>query len=178
MLGRDVGNGRGRPPERRCEVPGAFDSFADCCSSSPFAYIKLEAEEIVPCFERGPSTSDEFVDRASEAWKNRGEFAARSLNEFCREPCDPSAVNVFARRLLGWSPFTPRAGLRSVRRGALRPRPTVGWAYETCEDGAGGVFVGEENARSRRVLRGPDRGVMLALRKVGVAEGSSLQGVE
>lgn len=41
------------------------------------------------------------------------------------------------------------------------------------------MFVGDEMAASRRVLRDPDRGVTLALRKVGgTAEISSLVGVE
>lgn len=55
----------------------------------------------------------------------------------------------------------------------------MGCENGVCGDGAGGVFVGEANAVSRRVVREPDRGVTLALRKVaGTAVISSLVGVE
>lgn len=108
-----------------------------------------------------------------------GDPAAGSVKEFGRESGCPSAVRVFARKLLFCSGLTPRAGLRSVRRVPWRPRPTFGCEYGVCGEATGGVFVGEGKAASRRVFRDPDRGVTLALRKVGgMAEISSLVGVE
>lgn len=151
--------------------------------------MKLETGDVLPWLcpwtwpgpflGRVVSKSEEVVERASEAWKNMGEAAAMSENELERETCCPSAVRVFARKLLDCSAFTTRAGLRSVRRAPWSPSPTVGWEYGVWGDGAGGVFVGEGNEVSRRVVREPDRGVTLVLRKVGgTAVISSLVGVE
>lgn len=133
-----AGVGRGSPPERRLPVLKKYESSTACRSWSPFAYIKLEAGDILPwavdctgpCpgpgLGRDVSKSEEAVDRASEAWKNIGEAAAMSEKELGRETCDPSAVKVLARKLLDCSGFTPRAGLRSVLRAPWSPRPTVG----------------------------------------------------
>lgn len=87
--------------------------------------MKLEAGDVFPGADacRGPcpclgrdASRSEVVARASEAWKNIGELDAMSEKELGRETCDPSAVKVFARKLLDCSGFTPRAGLRSVLR--------------------------------------------------------------
>lgn len=80
-----VSGGRENPPERRLTVEEKGISSDDCCSLSPLAYTKLEAGDIFPGLGRGGSTSEEVVDRASEAWKNLGEAEAKSLNEFARE---------------------------------------------------------------------------------------------
>lgn len=177
--GLPTSGGRENPPERRLAVEERGISSDGCRSFSPFAYTKLEAGDIFPGLGREGSTSEEAFDRASEAWKNLGEAETRSLNEFARVACGTSAVSVFALRLLGCSGLVPRAGLRSVRRPAWSPSPIVGCEYGFCGEGTGGVFVGEGKAASRRVLREPDRGVTLALRREEAAAGiSSFWGVE
>lgn len=130
------GAGRGRlpgPPERRpegAEAGAGPSSVEDCRSWLPLAYTKVATEGALVGFGRDVSTSEEVVDRASEAWKKRGEVPAMSVKEFGREICCPSAVRVFALKLLDCSGFTPRAGLRSVRRGAARPNPTGAGGWE------------------------------------------------
>lgn len=111
-------------------------------------------------------SNEEADERASSAWKNMGEPAELPHDEPGREVAGLklSTATLLARANLAGSLPLLRAGLRSARY------PGAG---ETIDMGREGLcpscaleytLAGGETAPSRLEIRGPDRGVTLALR--------------